>query len=48
MAKNLLARYIWEVSTIYRAKRNTLKEINTIASFASSFFQGKRFLCAMP
>lgn len=28
MAKNLLARYIWEVSTIYRAKRITLKEIN--------------------
>jgi len=28
MAKNLLARYIWEVSTIYRARRITLKEIN--------------------
>lgn len=28
MARNLLARYIWEVSTIYRAKRITLKEIN--------------------
>ena len=28
MAKNLLARYIWEVSTMYRARRITLKEIN--------------------
>lgn len=28
MAKNLLARYIWEVSTIYRARRITLKDIN--------------------
>ena len=28
MAQNLLARYIWEVSTIYRARRITLKEIN--------------------
>lgn len=28
MAKYLLARYIWEVSTIYRARRITLKELN--------------------
>ena len=28
MARNLLARYIWEISTIYRARRITLKEIN--------------------
>ena len=28
MAKYLLARYIWEVSTIYRACRITLKELN--------------------
>ena len=28
MAKYLLARYIWEVSTIYRAHRITLKELN--------------------
>lgn len=28
MARYLLARYIWEVSTIYRARRITLKELN--------------------
>ena len=28
MSKYLLARYIWEVSTIHRARRITLKEIN--------------------
>ena len=28
MAKYLLARYIWEVGTIYRARRITLKELN--------------------
>lgn len=28
MSKYLLARYIWEMSTIYRAKHITLKEIN--------------------
>ena len=28
MAKNLFARYIWELTTIYRAGRITLKELN--------------------
>ena len=28
MAKYLFARYIWEITTIYRAKRLTLKELN--------------------
>lgn len=28
MAKYLLARYIWEVNTIYRARRITLRELN--------------------
>lgn len=40
MAKNLLARYIWEVSTIYRAKRITLKEINEKWS-NSPYYDGK-------
>lgn len=40
MAKNLLARYIWEVSTIYRARRITLKEINEKWS-NSQYYDGK-------
>ena len=28
MAKYLFARYIWELTTIYRLKRVTLKELN--------------------
>ena len=40
MAKYLLARYIWEVSTIYRARRITLKELNEKWS-DSPYYDGK-------
>ena len=40
MAKYLLARYIWEVSTIYRACRITLKELNEKWR-DSPYFDGK-------
>lgn len=40
MAKYLLARYIWEVSTIYRARRITLKELNEMWC-DSPYYDGK-------
>ncbi len=40
MAKYLLARYIWEVSTIYRARRITLKELNEMWR-DSPYYDGK-------
>ena len=40
MAKNLLARYIWEVTTIYKAKHITLKEINE-RWYDSPYYDGK-------